>query len=238
MPFRQSGRQADARRDHSRQTGRAFRRGKEGSNQRDIGPGWPTTCSDRLRRRSHRQIGIKQRANFAGVNDSSKFFDGPPKVFSLVGTAAISTGPASSYVAAGNTLTAQYLPGGGIEVEVDSAQCVGGTMPGICLQGILNNNGQYTATLLKTGSFQALFTVTYVSPYIPSLFGDPNAWMPTGSDSLTTSVNQFTNGGNTDTATLGGGSITYQRPVPEPATLALLGTGILGLAGAIRHKRN
>jgi hypothetical protein len=156
-------------------------------------------------------------------------------VFSLVGTAAISTGPASSYVAAGNTLTAQYLPGGGIEVEVDSAQCVGGTMPGICLQGILNNNGQYTATLLKTGSFQALFTVTYVSPYIPSLFGDPNAWMPTGSDSLTTSVNQFTNGGNTDTATLGGGSITYQTPVPEPGTLALLGTGILGLAGAIRH---
>jgi hypothetical protein len=158
-------------------------------------------------------------------------------VFSLVGTATISTGPASSYVAAGNALTAQYLPGGGVEVEVDSAQCVGGTMPGVCLQGILNSNGQYTATLLGTGSFQALFTVTYVSPYVPTLFGDPNAWLPTGSDSLTTSVNQFTNGGNTDTAALGGGSITYQTPtVPEPASLVLLGSGILGLAGVIRRK--
>jgi PEP-CTERM motif len=157
--------------------------------------------------------------------------------FSLVGTAMISTGPASSYVAAGNALTAQYLPGPGIEVQVDSASCVGGTMPGVCLQGILNSNGQYTATLMGTGSFQALFTVTYVSPYIPALFGDPNAWMSTGSDSLTTSVNHFANGGNTDTAALGGGSITYQTPtVPEPGTLALFGTGILGLAVAIRRK--
>jgi hypothetical protein len=37
-----------------------------------------------------------------------------PAVFSLVGTANISTGPASTYVAAGNALTAQFLPGTGI----------------------------------------------------------------------------------------------------------------------------
>jgi hypothetical protein len=80
-------------------------------------------------------------------------------------------------------------------------------------------------------------TVTYVSPFVPALFGDPNAWLPTGSDSLATSVNQFTNGGNTDTATLGGGSITYQTPtVPEPDSLAPLSTGVLGLASVIRRK--
>jgi|HubBroStandDraft_4_1064222.scaffolds.fasta_scaffold00565_3 hypothetical protein len=132
------------------------------------------------------------------VSDTQK-----QEVFSLVGTGTISTGPSSIYVAAGNTLVADYLAGAGIEVEVDSAQCVGGTMPGICLQGILNSNGQYAATLHGTGSFQALFTVTYVSPYIPSLFGDPNGWQPTGSDSLTTSMNKFNNGGKVDSAILG-----------------------------------
>ena len=89
---------------------------------------------------------------------------------------------------------------------------------------------------MGTGSFQALLTVTYVNPVIPALFGDPNGWQLTGSDSLTTSVNKFKNGGNTDTAILGGGSITYQTPVPEPGTLALFGTGIIGLAGIVRRK--
>jgi PEP-CTERM motif len=159
-----------------------------------------------------------------------------PAVFNLVGTAVLSTGTASSYVAAGNALTAQFLPGPGLEVQVDSASCVGGTMPGVCLQGTLNSNGQYTATLNGTGSFQALFTVGYVSPYIPSLFGDPYGWQPSGSDSLTTSANKFSNGGNTDSAALGGGSITYQTPVPEPGALALLGSGVLGLAGVLRRK--
>ena len=157
-------------------------------------------------------------------------------VFSLLGTAKISTGAASSYTASGSNLSAQFLPGTGIEVEVDSASCTGGAHPGICLEGILNSNGQYTATLRGTGSFQALYTVTYVSPYIPALFGDANGWQATGSDSLTTSNNIFRNGGTTDSATLGGGSITYQTPVPEPSTLLILGSGMLGLAGAIRRK--
>jgi PEP-CTERM motif-containing protein len=159
-----------------------------------------------------------------------------PSVFSLSGTAMISTGPASSFVASGSNLTAQYTAGTGVEIQVDSASCVGGAMPGVCLQGILNSNGQYTATLGGTGSFQALFTVSYVSPYIPGLFGDSLGWQSTGSDSLTTSANEFSNHGQTDAALLGGGAITYQTPVPEPGTLALLGTGTLGLAALIRRK--
>jgi len=156
--------------------------------------------------------------------------------FSLIGTAKISTGGASSFTASGGNLSAQFLPGRGIEVEVDSASCTGGAHPGICLEGILNSNGQYTATARGTGSFQALYTVTYVSPYVPGLFGDAKGWQATGSDSLTTSNNLFRNLGTTDSATLGGGSITYQTPVPEPSTLLMLGSSMIGLAGVIRRK--
>jgi hypothetical protein len=110
--------------------------------------------------------------------------------FSLLGTAMIATGTASSYTAAGGNLTAQFLPGPGtemeveMEVEVDSASCTVGAHPGVCLEGILNSNGQYTAT----------------------------------AHGLTTSANIFKNSGTTDSAALGGGSITYQTPArPSPA---------------------
>jgi PEP-CTERM motif-containing protein len=156
-------------------------------------------------------------------------------VFVVPGTVDISTGPAGPWVAAGGLLTADFASGGGIEVQVDSANCIGGTMPGVCLQGILNTTGSYVAFQNRTGSFQAVFTVTYVSPWVPGLFGDPLPWLPQGSDSFTTGNNRFNNGGLTDSALVGAGSVTYQ-PVPEPGTLALVGTGVLGLAGFIRRK--
>jgi hypothetical protein len=75
-----------------------------------------------------------------------------------------------------------------------------------------------------------------VSPYVTSLFGQPNQWLQPGSDSFTTGHNSFANGGRTDTASLGQGGITFQTPVPEPGTLAMFGGGIIGLAGVIRRK--
>ena len=156
----------------------------------------------------------------------------------LLGSVSLSTGPASSYMASGGMLSAQFLPGAGVEVDVMSPFCVGGTMPGVCLQGSQNSNGQYVATRFGPGSFQAIFQVDYVSPYITSLFGDPNRWLPTGSDSLNTAANVFRNGGRTDEAVLTGGSVTFQTPVPEPGTLALVGSGFVGLAGILRRKIN
>lgn len=156
-------------------------------------------------------------------------------VFLVPGLVSLSTGSASSYVASSGVLVAQFTAGSGVEVEVDSPSCVGGAMPGVCLQGSINDTGTYVAFANSTGSFQALFQVDYVSPYVTSLFGDPNNWMPGGSDSFTTSHNSFSNGGKTDKATLGQGGITFQT-VPEPGTLALLGTGVLSLAGFIRRR--
>ena len=41
---------------------------------------------------------------------------------------------------------------------------------------------------------------------------------------------------NLTTANLGSGSITFQTYIPEPTTLLLLGTGVLGLAKTLRRK--
>jgi len=154
-------------------------------------------------------------------------------VFIVPDTTAISTGAASSYLAAGGVLTANFGTGAGVEVEVDSADCVGGAMSGVCLQGSLNS-GSYAAVQNGTGSFQGLFEVDYVSPWITALFGDPNTWSSTGSDSFNTSFNTFTDGGNTDSANVTAGAITFQTStpsVPEPGSLTLLSAGIASLFG-------
>jgi len=154
----------------------------------------------------------------------------------LVGLVQVSTGASTSYTAAQGILAATFFPGSGLNVQVDSPACVGGSMPGVCIEGTANG-GSYAAIRGGTGSFESLFKVNYVSPFVTSLFGLPNTWQPAGSDSFTTSDNVFVDRGSTDTARLGAGQITFETGVvPEPGTLALMGTGILAVAGLIRRR--
>ena len=137
---------------------------------------------------------------------------------------------------AGAMIFANYSGGNSIQIEIDSKACNNGTLKGVCLQGTYNFL-EYVGTKGDGGGGGGVYNVTYVSPYITSYFGDPNAWMPTGGNAFQTNDNKWmTKTPTSETSTLAGGTISFQTPIPEPGTLALFGTGILGLAGVIRRK--
>ncbi len=88
-----------------------------------------------------------------------------------------------------------------------------------------------------TGSFQALFKVAYVSPFVTSLFGLPNHVAPSRVGLVHHFRQCFCERWLDGPRWLGAGGVTFQTPtVPEPGTLALMGTGILGMAGMIRRR--
>ncbi len=155
--------------------------------------------------------------------------------YTVNGAASVQTGSTTSWAVASGIFNATFGAGGSVGVTGAAGICPPDCGPTL-LSGTMEANSLYSATLGGgNGSFHGLFNVTYVNPNILALFGLGPSFLPDGSVSLNSSSNNMVTAIR-DNATLAGGTITIDTPTPEPGTLALFGTGILGLAGMIRRK--
>jgi hypothetical protein len=169
------------------------------------------------------------------------------------GSVAVSTGGAGSTASVGSTpgtkyetgssfgsaaAHAVYGPGG--SVEVLSASCT----DDICLQGT-ENGGTFYASEASAGTATGgltggSFNLTYVDPAILAFFGD-SMFGNTGVDSVEMikgtigdpTVGKISLGGSTPESSI---SFSAGSIIPEPGTLTLFGTGLLGMAGLLRRK--
>lgn len=151
----------------------------------------------------------------------------------LPGIFTTSTGKANSYtvLTTPNLVLASYGVGVADSVLITSPD--GKT---VYVAGINQDRGRFVSAYPGgTGAFLSDFTVTAVNPAVLAMFGLGPGFDPRGSVSITSGGGHLA-GVDDLTATVGGGTVTIATTVPEPASLGLLGGGLLVLAAAGRKK--
>jgi PEP-CTERM motif-containing protein len=131
------------------------------------------------------------------------------------------TGPVSiSLMLSGSPASGESITGGSISITGGSWTFV----------GTINPSGTWTETpAIHGGSFAFIITAS------GTLNGVPTTISVTTGHTVFTGTNPFGAGGS-GSVRFASGDSTAVTAVPEPGTLGLLGTGLLGMAGVIRRK--